>query len=103
MTIEIEAGTSQRQCSMKLWIAHALFGGQPWWKLSRTDQDLSPWLPFHDDDSSLQPMRTSVARMGRPSKLGLLVGKRRPADTAPQTRTTVRTGLPGIRPAWLSP
>jgi hypothetical protein len=29
MTIEIEAGASQTQCSMKPLVVHALFGGQP--------------------------------------------------------------------------
>jgi len=38
--------------------------------------------------------------MGRLSKVELLVGKGRPADTAPRARASVRTGLLGIRPAW---
>jgi len=30
MTIEIEAGASQSQFSMKQLVVHAFFGGQPW-------------------------------------------------------------------------
>jgi hypothetical protein len=42
MTIEIEAGASQSQFSMKPLVVHAFFGGQPWnGRLSTTDVDLS--------------------------------------------------------------
>jgi len=42
MTIEIEAGASQSQFSMKPWVVHAFFGGQPWnRRLSTTDADLA--------------------------------------------------------------
>jgi hypothetical protein len=42
MTIEIEAGASQSQFSMKGLAVHAFFGGPPWnGKLSTTDADLS--------------------------------------------------------------
>src|ERR1700723_854678 len=41
MTIEIEAGASQNQFSMKPLVVHAFFGGQPWnGRLSMTDADL---------------------------------------------------------------
>jgi hypothetical protein len=41
MTIEIEAGASLGQFSMKALVVHAFFGGQPWnGKLSTTDADL---------------------------------------------------------------
>ena len=39
MTIEIEAGASQSQFSMKPLVVHAFFGGQPWnGRLSTTDE-----------------------------------------------------------------
>jgi hypothetical protein len=38
MTIEIEAGASHGQFSMKLLGVHAFFGGQPW-RLSMSDAD----------------------------------------------------------------
>ena len=42
MTIEIEAGASQNQFSMKPLVVHAFFGGQPWnGRLSTTDADLA--------------------------------------------------------------
>jgi hypothetical protein len=42
MTIEIEAGASQSQFSMKPLVVHAFFGGQPWnGRLSTTDADLA--------------------------------------------------------------
>jgi len=42
MTIEIEAGASQSQFSMKPLVVHAFFGGQPWnGRLSMTDADLA--------------------------------------------------------------
>jgi hypothetical protein len=42
MTIEIEAGASQNQFSMKLLVVHAFFDGQPWnGGLSTTDADLA--------------------------------------------------------------
>jgi hypothetical protein len=42
MTIEIEAGASQHQFSMKTLIVHAFFGGQPWnGRPSTTDADLA--------------------------------------------------------------
>jgi len=42
MTIEIEAGASQSQFSMKPLVVHAFFGGQPWnGKLSTTDANLA--------------------------------------------------------------
>jgi hypothetical protein len=44
MTIEIEAGASHGQFSMKLLGVHAFFGGQPW-RLSMSDADWSPQLP----------------------------------------------------------
>jgi len=47
MTIEIEAGASQSQFSMKPLVVHALFGGQPWnGRLSTTDADLAQQRPF---------------------------------------------------------
>jgi hypothetical protein len=46
MTIEIEAGASQSQFSMKPLVVHAFFGGQSWnGRLSTTDVDLSWWGP----------------------------------------------------------
>jgi len=42
MTIEIEAGASQSQFSMKPLAVHAFFGGQPWnGRLATTDADLA--------------------------------------------------------------
>jgi hypothetical protein len=42
VTIEIEAGASQSQLSMKPLVVHAFFGGQRWnGRLSTTDVDLS--------------------------------------------------------------
>ena len=47
MTIEIEAGASQSQFSMKPLVVHAFFGGQPWnGRLSMTDADLAQQRPF---------------------------------------------------------
>jgi hypothetical protein len=47
MTIEIEAGASQSQFSMKPLVVHALFGGQPWnSRLATTDADLAQHGPF---------------------------------------------------------
>ena len=47
MTIEIEAGASQHQFSMKPLVVHAFFGGQPWnGRLSTTDADLAQQGPF---------------------------------------------------------
>jgi hypothetical protein len=42
MTIEIEAGASQSQFSMKPLVVHAFFGCQPWNRgISTTDADLA--------------------------------------------------------------
>ena len=94
MTIEIEAGASQRQCSTKLWIAHAFSTGGALRRLSTTNAHLSPWSPFRDCDHPLfGPCgRASPARVVQ-SKVELLVAK-----VAAQVRTIVRTELPGIRP-----
>ena len=47
MTIEIEAGASQSQFSMKPLVVHAFFGGQPCnGRLPTTDVDLSRQAPF---------------------------------------------------------
>jgi hypothetical protein len=47
MTIEIEAGASQSQFSMKTLVVHAFFGGQPWnGRLPTTDADLAQQRPF---------------------------------------------------------
>jgi hypothetical protein len=47
MTIEIEAGASQNQFSMKPLVVHAFFGGQPCnGRLSTTDADLAQQGPF---------------------------------------------------------
>jgi hypothetical protein len=46
MTIEIEAGASQSQFSMKPFLVHAFFGGQPWnGRLATTDADLAQHGP----------------------------------------------------------
>jgi hypothetical protein len=47
MTIEIEAGASLTQFSMKPLVVHAFFGSQPWnRRLSTTDADLAQQRPF---------------------------------------------------------
>jgi hypothetical protein len=47
MTIEIEAGASQGQFSMKPLVVHAFFGGQPCNdRLPTTDADLAQQTPF---------------------------------------------------------
>jgi hypothetical protein len=46
MTIEIEAGASQSQFSMKPLVVHAFFGGQPWNGLATPDADLAQHGPF---------------------------------------------------------
>ncbi len=47
MTIDIEAGASQRQFSMKPLVVHAFFGGQPWnGRRFTTDADLARQKPF---------------------------------------------------------
>jgi uncharacterized protein YlaI len=47
MTIEIEAGASQSQFSMKPLVVHAFFGGQPCnSRLATTDADLAQHGPF---------------------------------------------------------
>jgi hypothetical protein len=47
MTIEIEAGASQSQFSMKSLVVHAFFGGQPRsGRLSTTDADSEQHGPF---------------------------------------------------------
>ncbi len=47
MTIEIEAGASQSQFSMKPLVVHVFFGGQPWnGRLATTAADLAQHGPF---------------------------------------------------------
>jgi hypothetical protein len=46
MMIGIEAGASQNQFSMKLWIVHALSAAGQLRRLPTTDADLLPRLPF---------------------------------------------------------
>jgi hypothetical protein len=46
MTIEIEAGASQRQSSMKPLVVHAFFGGQPWNGTPSTTADLAQQRPL---------------------------------------------------------
>jgi hypothetical protein len=47
VTIEIEAGASQSQFSMKPLVVHAFFGGQPCnGRLPTTDADLAQQRPF---------------------------------------------------------
>ena len=47
MTIEIEAGASQSQFSMKPLVVHAFFGGQPCnSRLATTDADLAQYGSF---------------------------------------------------------
>jgi hypothetical protein len=53
MTIEIEAGASQNQFSMKPLVVHAFFGGQPCnSRLATTDADLAQHGPFRQETSS---------------------------------------------------
>jgi hypothetical protein len=53
MTIEIEAGASQSQFSMKPLVVHAFFGGQSWnGRLSTTDVDLSSRGAVREDTNS---------------------------------------------------
>jgi hypothetical protein len=50
MTIGIEAGASQHQLSMKVFVVHALFRRQPWNRRpSPTDADLAQQGPFEKD------------------------------------------------------
>jgi len=71
---------------------------------SELHHNLSKWKRYgQDGNPSFQPMRASLDYMGRLSKVELLVGKGRPVETAPWTRTIVRTGLPEIRLASLWP
>jgi hypothetical protein len=52
MTIEIEAGASQSQFSMKPLAVHAFFGGQPWnCRLATTDADLAQHGPVGSGNS----------------------------------------------------
>ena len=58
MTIEIEAGASQDQFSMKPLVVHAFFDGQPWnGRLSTTDVDLSWWGPSKKKPNSFSKER----------------------------------------------
>jgi len=55
MTIEIEAGASQSQFSMKPLVVHAFFGAQPWnRRLSTTDADLAQQRPFEKEPIRFQ-------------------------------------------------
>lgn len=49
-------------------------------------------LQLHQENASLRNQFADV--------LAQVKQKGRPANTAPQDRTSVRIGLPGIRPAW---
>ena len=49
MTIEIEAGASHNQCSMKLSAVHAYSARQPWQQGSRTDADLLRQSPLREN------------------------------------------------------
>jgi len=52
MTIEIEAGASQNQCSMKLWMAHAFSAARLVRRLSTTDTDLVALVAVPEKASS---------------------------------------------------
>ena len=53
MTIEIEAGASQSQFSMKPLAVHAFFDGQPWsGRLSTTDADSEQHGPIREETNS---------------------------------------------------
>ena len=63
MTIEIEAGASQNQFSMKLLVVHAFFDGQPWnGGLSTTDADLAQQGTFQK-----KPLRFPKNTIPKPS------------------------------------
>jgi len=63
MTIEIEAGASQMQFTMKPLVVHAFFGGQPLnIRLSTTDADLAQHGPFEK-----KPIRFPKRHLPKPS------------------------------------
>jgi hypothetical protein len=62
MTIEIEAGASQSQFSMKPLVVHAFFVGQPWnGRLSTTDADLAQHGPVREETNSF-PKRDTIPK-----------------------------------------
>ena len=62
MTIEIEAGASQTQFSMKPLVVRAFFGGQPWSsRLSMTDVHYSWWRPSKKKPNSFSKETPSLS------------------------------------------
>ena len=64
---------------------------------------------FESSQSGKNFERLSKKRRNNPPRNSLVLltcpvmKKRRPADTASETRTIAKTLTPGIRPTWLSP
>ena len=62
MTIEIEAGASQSQLSMKTLAVHAFFGGQPWdGRLPTTDADLGAAEAIREKSNSFSKETPSLS------------------------------------------
>jgi hypothetical protein len=62
MTIEIEAGASQSQFSMKTLAVHAFFGGLPWdGRLPTTDADLGAAEAIREKSNSFSKETPSLS------------------------------------------